>query len=641
LRKAGIVIEHDDNVFLREPSRGDLARAIAVGIPPFERLALGCDRRVTRTGADEAQRWIDAATGNGRTSAAVALAARGLSKDDLDMAFSSTETALAGSPAWVPDLTAFLGSLSAVPVFAGEDIESGFVGAMAFRPAAERLLRWAELTRTFAFVEPGLIGALARQLSLRLIIGCAAVLELEAAFSSASDWDCGRDAWVERLCNFPALTHVIGTAVRQWREGTLEMIGRLAADLAHLRDSGLIPPKAARLVAIEPDLGDRHNDGRSVAVLVFDDGTRLVYKPKDGAAASIFLKLSNDLLPPASSNYLVVPRDGYHWESYVAQRSCSALADVENFFAHYGGIVRLLQFLEGRDFWIDNLRVDGHAPRFIDLECILQPRIADTGFAVKMPGFDMDDDTYEESVLASAAVTQPIVVDGVGRQDFGGLSGPGVRALPLGMWSGYGDRQNGNIWARAGRMYWRPDVAWPLDRGQPARPRDYLENLESGYRACQARLQLRREDLLEGVTSLVGAATMPVRVLMRNTWEYLVLLRASVEPSALLDANSREIVLAHVIGTAPRWGLPRDDRRRADIAWAEIDAIRDLDVPLFLSHPGETGVRTATGMLADGVFSGTALERLAARIAQLDQFDTDVQVEVMKLAVTMIPQAGA
>lgn len=617
----------------------DLAHAISVGTPPFLRLGTERSGRVTTQGADAAQRWLHAATSNGRTSAKLALGVRGLSTDDLEMAFSADSLPHHGSPLWIDDLLTFIDELSATRLIADEGLESAFVGANAFLPAAMRLLNWDALTQQFAFLDGGLINTLTNQLSLRLIVGCAAVLELEASYSAASWWDFGRDAWIERLCHFPALTYVLGTAVRQWRQATTEMILRLASDLTLLREQAFLHTGLSKLVDLEADLGDRHNDGRSVAVLRFDDGSRIVYKPKDGGAAAIFHTLIDDFLPSTSRGYRAVERNGYHWESYVAQSSVADPADVRQFFAHYGGLVRLVQLLEGRDFWIDNLRVDGTTPRFVDSECILQPRVSDAGFVVTLPNFEMDRDTYEESVLASAAVTQPIVIDGVGKHDFGGLSGPGVRALPLGMWSGYGDRQNGNIWVRDGRMFWRPDIAWPVVDGMPAQPKEYLPELENGYRACQSQLLVRGERLLASTAPLANAGETQVRVLLRNTWEYLVLLRASTEPCALLDANSREIVLAHVIGSAPRWGMPQDDERRAQIAWNEVDAIRSLDVPLFLSHPGGSNVHTGNGLIAEDVFSNSAIERLVKRIALLPEFDTDVQVEVLKLAVEMMSRA--
>ena len=52
---------------------------------------------------------------------------------------------------------------------------------------------------------------------------------------------------------------------------------------------------------------------------------------------------------------------------------------------------------------------------------------------------------------------------------------------------------------------------------------------------------------------------------------------------ALLDANVREIVLAHVLGSAPDSGECPTATSAATLAWAEIDTIRSIDVPLFIN----------------------------------------------------------
>lgn len=615
----------------------DLTRAIELGTPPFERLRIGSVERTTQVGREGAQRWRDAAATNDRRSANLVLAARGLTPPDLERAFSADAFVGHELPQWASELTSFLDALPAAALKEDEyDNGSGLVASISLVPVATSLLNWQVRTEQLAYLDPKLVARLAEQLSLRLVIGCAAVLELEAGFAPVKAWDFGRVAWLDRLCNFPALTYVLGTAVRQWRESTLEIIARLGADLDRLRAERFVPSTARRVVDVQTDLGDRHNDGRSVAVLIFDDGSKVVYKPKSGCSAATFLALSASFLPEQGTNYRILDRGHYHWESYLAQSVTTDAIGANQFFRQFGGLVRLLQLVEGRDFWVDNLRVDASTPYFIDFECILQPRLADAGFAAATPHFDLDYNTFVESVLASAAVSQPILVDGIGKQEFGALSGPGTRALPLGMWSGYGDRQNGNIWVKDGRMYWRPDIAWPLTRGRPAHAKNHLAELEAGYRACQERLEAARDALLSPGAPLAGVDGLTVRVLLRSTWEYLVFIRASMEPSTLLDANAREIVLAHVLGSAPQWGMTGHDKRRAALAWAEVDSIRGLDVPLFLNHPGESGVHTEHGLIADEVFEGTAMQRLTNRIAKLDQFDTDVQVEVMKLAVEML-----
>ena len=83
----------------------------------------------------------------------------------------------------------------------------------------------------------------------------------------------------------PVLLRLIATVTRQWLDTSRELILRLDADLPAIRRDLLpITAAASTVVKIEGDLSDPHNFGRSVQIVTFADGARLVYKPKDLAA---------------------------------------------------------------------------------------------------------------------------------------------------------------------------------------------------------------------------------------------------------------------------------------------------------------------------------------------------------------------
>lgn len=616
----------------------DWAAAIARGAPPFERLrhpAFQADS--SGPAADEAaKRWIAAISGAAPHREADILAALDLDVATVKQAFRPAKiVAEEPLPAWAGCL---IQTIRALPLHHGSrDGEAPTAtGIAAFIEAARQLLEWDRLQGRYAFLDPGLLVSLTRQLVTRILLACGATVELENATRAVPVYEFGREAWIDRLCGFTGLNFVVGTAIRQWRQNALEMLRRTASDLPMLQQTLFAGRSAGRLVAIEGDLGDRHNDGRSVAVLTFASGARVVYKPKDLRCADKFMGLLDALNAAGPSVTLptrrIICRDGWCWEEYVAQRQAGSAAEASRFFRRFGMMLRALQIVEGRDFWIDNLRVDGDRPVFVDLECILHPRIAAGNPAAANMGLHPDD--YEESVLATAAVTQPIEVAGFGMQDFGALSSSGLRALPLGMWSGYRDQQNGNIFLRGGRLYWAPDVAWPQVAGHPAYAADYVDEIETGYRESQQLLCRSAAGLLGDASPLAGIEHAPVRVLMRSTWEYLVLLRASLEPNALLDGNAREVALTSVVSTVPEWS---DD---AGIVWrlarSELDALRQLDIPEFYNLPSGTAAMDPSQLTVTGVFAGSSHQRMVARLTNIRSFGIEGHVEALRAAVGSI-----
>jgi hypothetical protein len=86
-----------------------------------------------------------------------------------------------------------------------------------------------------------------------------------------------RDLFEEK----PVLLRLISTLVRQWIDTIREFASRLDADVTIVRRDLAGRDGQARVAKIDGGLSDRHNDGRSVLVVTFEDGTRVVYKPKD------------------------------------------------------------------------------------------------------------------------------------------------------------------------------------------------------------------------------------------------------------------------------------------------------------------------------------------------------------------------
>lgn len=610
-----------------------VANAMARGCPPFERLsqafapAAGSDH----AGEKAMRRWFELA-GAETAEAQTALAdAFGLQPAELSRAFAPVvQREGSRPPALAHDIQVFLEFLPSSAKISDDDPSQAL--AQALVPAAKLLLDWPRQAARHEFLTTSVLAHLTLQLATRVLITCWSVFELEAALQGEPVWDIGRDAWVQRLAGFSGLTFVVGTALRQWRENSLEVIARLAADFEEIRQTLFAARSPGPLVSMTCDCGDRHNDGRAVAILAFASGDCLVYKPKDLRCSDIFLRAIREINIRADLRFPVrqmICRPGYAWEEYVPEEQSTTRRDAADFFRSYGGLLRLLQFVEARDFWLDNLRVSGNAPIFIDLECILHPRLKrarDMSPAVRM-GLD----TREESALSTAAVSHRIAVGDGSFQEFGGLSAPGVRKLPFAKWTGYRDRTNGTLEIKDGEIYWDPKSAWPLVGGRPARAVDFLAELESGFLEMNGALGQHAAELVAGGGPLAAAGQAPVRAILRSTWEYLDFLRASLEATALLDGVERELALASVMKTCPDWGIDGDTRTR--IAVSEINGLRRLDIPEFHSLPADAGVILPGSDVLPGVFEGNAFDRLKVRSDHIAAFDAASEFAAIGAAI--------
>src|SRR5258706_223011 len=77
---------------------------------------------------------------------------------------------------------------------------------------------------------------------------------------------------------------LVGRVSQSAMEAGLELAARFAADRQAVVAELLGGADPGPMVAIEPGLGDRHRQGRSVAAVTFADGRRVIYKPRSLAA---------------------------------------------------------------------------------------------------------------------------------------------------------------------------------------------------------------------------------------------------------------------------------------------------------------------------------------------------------------------
>lgn len=467
-------------------------------------------------------------------------------------------------------------------------------------------------------------------------IGPAARAEMRATLRArlAEALQCVADrpttgaAWRSLFDRRPALGFVVGVVCGQWRDALAELFERLDADLETLRARFWDGTRPGALTGYRGDAGDRHGQGRSVALLHFAAGVSVVYKPKElrhvAAVQELIADLSSELSLPLATRGVLL-RGDYGWEEFVHARPVATAAGFGDFYRRLGMLARVMQLLGGRDLWADNLIADGDHPMFIDLECVMAapPRpvpggpgrsggAGGTGAAVML----------EESVVPTALVVQPWTSP----QD---VPVPDVSCLSLA-----GDARTVTGAPLLPLPPYRPFVEADGVRTH-ADPRAHGDDVVAGYREMHAVLVARHDTLLAG--PLAGLRGAWVRCIRRNTWDCYKIIRASVTAAATADPSTREATLAALL----RWPLTVGGQRRdlVDMALAEIDAFRVLDIPIFGGRTDSTSVFAADGTEIPGHFATTSWQLLTERVAALP--DDDPERQVALLASCLDASAGA
>lgn len=581
-----------------------------------------------------------------------------------------------GEPWWLPGVVG--GSPSGEPgwaVFAREAVDSAprdvavadraYPGLSGFEPvvaplveAAARRLRDA-LAKDCAAADGSspLLADFRRQLTRRLsrIAARTLVTELyearrlgrlsgegpEERFRDFVALTARRDGLALLVTGYPVLARLLATACLNAGDAFAEMAVRLAADRHLLAPSGVLGDRAGSpegglggsagpgaLIGVEAGAGDSHRGGRSVMLLRFADGTRLVYKPRPLAAHRHFNALAEwfGSLPGAPELRVlrVLDRGEYGWAEFVEERPCASAAETRQFYRRQGALLALLHTLDGTDLHHENLIACGPHPVLVDVETLFHPPLGPARSA------DPAARALHDSVHRVGLLPQLLVGDTTAL-DMSAIGGGRAASSPIETadWADAGtDRMR--LVRRAGRF--TESANRPRLGGVAADPSAYTETLCGGFRAGYTAISEHRSELLGTDGLLRLFARDEVRVVPRPTWTYTTLLDESTHPDLMRDATERHQVLSLL--RTPLLGVPV-------LPGVEDEEVAELwcgDVPVFGTRPGSTELWSGTGRTVPGQPGGdpagpTGLARVEAKVRAMDTVDRQDQERIIRAAM--------
>ncbi|WP_395359202.1 type 2 lanthipeptide synthetase LanM family protein [Streptomyces sp. YH02] len=444
-----------------------------------------------------------------------------------------------------------------------------------------------------------------------------------------------RRGLADLLAGRPVLARILGRTALDAADAVAEALERLADDRALLIASGLLAESGGDpgpLVGIEPGAGDGHRGGRSVILLRFADGARLVYKPRPLAVHRHFNDLVawfNGLPGTVDLRTLrLLDRGAYGWVEFVAARPCASAAEVETFYRRQGALLALLHLLDGTDLHHENLIAVGAHPVLVDVETLFHPPLPGSGTA-DPAARALHDSVYRVGLLPQLLVGDHSALDvsavggghegvsPVARADFADAGTDRMRLV----------RRAGTFGESANR----PRAA----DGEPVEPGAHIDALCAGFRAGYSAIGAAGGELLGDVGLLRSFEEDEVRVVVRPTWAYTLLLDESTHPDLLKDADARQGVL-ETLRTEQFGPL-----LAPGVIDEEIAQLWDGDVPLFTARPGRTCLRGAPGRPPADRTDLPGIDRVAAKLGALDTVDRQDQEWIVRAAMATTSRAPA
>ncbi len=435
------------------------------------------------------------------------------------------------------------------------------------------------------------------------------------------------------LREYPVLARMLMCQTDQWVETSAELLRRLTEDQAALsRELNGGNPLGHLTRVSNSGVGDLHCGGRSVAILDFSSGLRLVYKPRSLAVDRAFYNVVEWLnrvggCPPLRI-LKTLDRGSHGWVEFAHAESCGSPEEVERYYERLGGLLALLYAIDGQDMHMENIVAAGEQPVLVDLETLFHP-LRDELLLLDAPGETglisadpLRPEPFEiaaRSVLKVAMLPQRVwgEEEEGGGIDLSGIGGVGNQISPT-----FAPRLEN---AGSDEMrFTRAQVSLQAASNQPQMtgagipPAAYADAVDRGFTGVYRSLAARGSDLKAG--GLIAAfGDIPLRVVMRMTRTYGSLQRESFHPDFLRDAVDMDRFLDQLwLGAETRGGLK-------PLIPSEQEALHRGDIPVFFAVANSRDLVSDTGLVIPEYFRRSGMVRVWERIESMSPQDMERQ----------------
>ncbi|HUQ80285.1 MAG TPA: type 2 lanthipeptide synthetase LanM family protein [Gemmatimonadaceae bacterium] len=437
------------------------------------------------------------------------------------------------------------------------------------------------------------------------------------------------------LEEYPVLARSLVIASDFWEASVAEFLRHVTDDARDIESAFGLDGSLGVISELTVGAGDVHRQGRSVMIVGFSSGTRLVYKPRSLAADEHFERLiawinERGQTPPLSA-VRSLDRGSHGWVEFAAKADCGSPDGVNRFYERFGSYLALLHALEATDFHYENVIAAGEHPMLIDLEALFHPRHA-------APSVGDDPDWIGWNVLQHSVLRAGVLP----LRTFGNEKSAGIDLSAVG---GGGAQQTPNrfptlVDAGTDTMRLERDfVTLPASQNRPSLggqvvdPTQYIDRILAGFSSTYRLLMRHRDELLGADGPIRRFADAPVRVVLRPTRHYALILSESYHPDVLRDALDRDLLLDRLWVAIP--GRPELERV---VSYEHADLVVG-DVPLFTSRPDSRDLFSTHGDRIEDYFAQSGLDAALARIESLSESDLHRQEWVVRASLVALTPA--
>jgi len=431
------------------------------------------------------------------------------------------------------------------------------------------------------------------------------------------------------LEEYPVLARQLLLRIDQWVSFSLEFLNNLCEDWSEIKQTFCDDTEPGELSAVSIGAGDTHRNGRSVAIASFSSGFGLVYKPRslsvDVHYAKLLAWLNEKGDHPAFRILRTIDRKTHGWSEFVAVDTCASSSEIERFYQRLGGCLALLYALEATDFHLENLIAAGEHPVLIDLEALFHPRIQED-VSASLPAADVMGHSVLRVGLLPQRMWLGVEPEGV---DLSGVGGAAGQLTPFEIPALEGVGTDEMRIARK-RLPIPGSQNRPTLNGGEVKADMFVESVVSGFTSVYRTILKNRDEFLAQKGPIAAFADDEVRVVLRPTRSYGVLLNESYHPDVLRNALDRDWLFDRL------WAEVEYRPYLARLIAAEQADLRAGDIPVFYTHPASRSLWTSAGEQVNDLFDEPSFDTVQRRVAAFSENDLERQSWFIRASMTSL-----
>ena len=375
-------------------------------------------------------------------------------------------------------------------------------------------------------------------------------------------WLIAEEGYKSLLREHSSLARIIAQGIELWVNDTSRLLKRIKKDKKELANIADIDSDT-KIIQIEDGLSDPHDGKQFVKRLRFDNGSGIIYKPRNISLLKKFSEFLKQLQEENIQITLRIPacisKRNYGWVELIQQKECNTRKEVESYYNHCGQLIAILYLTRTNDIHHENVIASGEFPVIVDTDTIFYPGFTDLFMPSQSTGESHIELAVEESVLSSGLLPLWDNVNGE-LKDSSGMSCLNEQSANTVIWEG--KIQSAHV---------------------------YADQVVQGFHMAAQNILKNQNKFKILIESFKGCRT---RAIYRPTRIYEQLRQNLLSPKYLLDGITRSNGLEYL-----KTSLLKEDEKPQ--AWALVNEEEEMlfndDIPMFIINCGDDFLKLSNG----------------------------------------------